>query len=156
MKRFFTLFKKLFQKIYRRITIGNEKPKILTDAGFDFYWDDSKFQAMVEPITEINIEELKWNLNLPFWEEEWINDWNLTPREVIEHPEYHKNHYQRIKKSDLNYPICITKNKYDKWFVLDGTHRLAKAYINNKKIAKVKIIPNEKLLEIKEYKRHWK
>lgn len=149
MKRTASLLGKLIQRIYRFVTIGNEKPRTMKEAGFGFYWDDEKVQAIDEPVTEMNIEELKWNLDLPFWEEKKINDWNLTPREVIEHPKYHQNHYKRVVETDLKYPICIAKNKNGKWFVLDGTHRLTKAYLNNLKKVKVKIIPQERLDEIR-------
>ena len=149
MKRFYYLFKKLIQKIVRRITIGKDKPKILKEAGFSFFWDDVKVQAIDEPVSEMSINELLWNLDLPHWEEELIDDWNLTPKEVIEHPKYHQNHYNRIQKVNLKYPICITKNKKDKWFVLDGTHRLAKAFLEKHKTVKVKIIPGNRISKIK-------
>lgn len=149
MKRFFSILKKVIQRIYRFITIGNKKPKIMIETGFSFDWDDAKVQAMDEPVSELNINELLWNLDIPFWEEEKINDWNLTPREVAEYPKYHQNHYQRVLKSDLQYPICIARNKYGKWFILDGTHRLTKAYLNRQKTVKVKIIPKERISEIK-------
>lgn len=120
---------------------------MIREVGFDFYWDDTKVQALDEPTTEMDIGELIWHFDIPFWDE-IVDDWNLTPREVIEHPKFHKDHYQKIMQSDLRYPISITKNK-GKWFVLDGLHRLAKAYINNQKTVQVKIIPRERLPEVK-------
>jgi len=149
MNRFFSILKKVIQRIYRFITIGNKKPKIMREAGFDFDWDDLKVQAIDEPISELDINELLWNFDIPFWEEEIINDWNLTPREVVKHPKYHQNHYQKVLQSDLQYPICIARNKKGRWFVLDGTHRLTKAYLNKQKTVKVKIIPKERISEIK-------
>jgi len=148
MERNLLLIKKYSQKIARLITIGNKKPRIFKKLGFGFCWDDNLLKNIDEPIIELNINELLWNLDLPFWEEEKIDDWNLTPREVIQNPKHYPNHYQRILRVDLNYPICIAKSKNEKRFVLDGTHRLARAYIDNLKTIKVKIIPNNKLLEI--------
>ena len=142
------LAKKVVIKFFRLITIGNDKPKILKEAGLDCFWDDLKIQAMDAPTTEMSINELEWNLDLPFWEEERIDDWNLTPRETLENPKYFPTHYKRIEGVDLNYPICITKNKVGRWFVLDGTHRLAKAFLNDIKIIRVKIITGERLSEI--------
>jgi len=147
MKRNLLLIKKFFQKVVRMIMSGNKKPRIFKKLGFGFYWDDDLFRDVDEPIIELDINELLWNLDLPFWEEEKIDDWNLTPREVIQNPEYYPSHYQRILKVDLNYPICIAKSTNGKWFVLDGTHRLAKACIDNLKTIKAKIIPNSKVAE---------
>lgn len=144
MKRNLLLIKKFFQKIGR----GNKKPRIFKKLGFGFCWDNNLFENIDEPIIELDTNEILWNMDLPFWEEEKIDDWNLTPREVIQNPEYYPDHYQRILSADLSYPICIAKSKNGKWFVLDGTHRLAKAYINNLKTIKVKIIPDNKLLGI--------
>lgn len=148
MKRNLLLIKKFFQKIVRLITIGNKKPRIFKKLGFGFCWNDNLLKNIDEPIRESDMNKLLWNLDLPFWEEEKIDDWNLTLREVIQNPKHYPNHYQRILKADLTYPICIAKSKNGKWFVLDGTHRLAKAYIDNLKTIKAKIIPNNKLLEI--------
>jgi len=148
MERNLLLIKKFFQKTVRQVTGGNKKPRIFEKLGFGFCWDDNLLKNIDEPITELNMNELLWNLDLPFWEEEKIDDWNLTLREVIQNPERYSNHHQRILKADLSYPVCITKSKNGKWFVLDGTHRLAKAYIDNLKTIKVKIIPSDKLLKI--------
>lgn len=147
-KRALVLVKKAATKVFRSITIRNDKPKVLKEAGLDCFWDDLKIQAMDALITEMGIDELEWNLDLPFWEEEYIDDWNLTPRETLENPKYFPTHYKRIEGVDLSYPICITKNKAGRWFVLDGTHRLARAFLNDIKTIRVKIISNERIPEI--------
>jgi len=45
------------------------------------------------------------------------------------------------------YSIDILENK-GKWLVLDGLHRLAKAYKHGQEKVKVRIIPRERLSEI--------
>ena len=148
MKRLFSILRKIVQRAYRLVTTGNKKPKIIREVGFDFYWDDTKVQALDEPTTEMDIGELIWHFDIHFWDE-IVDDWNLTPREVIEHPKFHKDHYQKIMQSDLRYPISITKNK-GKWLVLDGRHLLAKAYIKNRKTEQCAIIPRERRAEVKQ------
>lgn len=52
------------------------------------------------------------------------------------------DHYNRLKKADLNDPILITKyNK--KYKVIDGLHRLMKAYILGNNNISVKVIPKK-------------
>ena len=46
--------RKIVQRAYRLVTTGNKKPKIIREVGFDFYWDDTKVQALDEPTTELD------------------------------------------------------------------------------------------------------
>ena len=67
---------------------------------------------------------------------------------MINHPKWHKKHYQKVLESDLKYPIIVTKKDNHKWFVLDGLHRLVKAYVNNQNIIQAKVISKEDLLSV--------
>lgn len=105
------------------------------------------------PSTTIDIKELVWHFKVPFWEKDDTDDWNLTPRQVIRGVKGTSEHQKRVKEADLKYPIAIMKNK-GKWLVLDGLHRLVKAYNLGIKIVKVKKIPRTKIPEIrKEFSR---
>ena len=56
------------------------------------------------------------------------------------------NHYKRIKKADLNKPILMTiYNK--KPYLVDGWHRLIKAYILKEEYIPVRMIPRDILLK---------
>lgn len=85
-----------------------------------------------------------------------INDWgDLSPYEVIQNKNKSIEHYNRIINSDLRYPIIIN----EEYQIIDGMHRLAKAYLNNKMIIKAYIINNEimKKFIIREKKgKEWK
>lgn len=64
----------------------------------------------------------------------------VSPREVVENPSKHSEHYRRIKRADTQYPILVSSNEdaaapkqgttpegYEVTFpVIDGVHRLAK------------------------------
>ena len=50
--------------------------------------------------------------------------------DVVNDPEEYKCDYDKIIKSSLKYPILI---RADKNYIIDGLHRLGKAYIQNKK-----------------------
>ena len=67
--------------------------------------------------------------------------------EVLNQTGESKEHQKKVEEANLEYPIDIMKNK-DKWLVLDGLHRLAKAYKLGHKKIKVRIISPEKIREV--------
>lgn len=93
------------------------------------------------------MDELSWHFDIPFWDEG--GTYNLTPREVIDNPEAHKEEYERIMRADISHPIDIMENK-GKWLILDGLHRLVKLFISGEKSVKVRKIPRDKIPEILE------
>ena len=59
-----------------------------------------------------------------------IKDWsNFSPIQIVENKNISPNDYKRIINADLRYPIIIN----EKHKIIDGMHRLAKAYLKNKK-----------------------
>lgn len=116
--------------------------------GLDFgQWDDEKLWALEVPVTQMNIEELFWHFDVPFLPNDNGERWTLTPLDVIHKVEGSENEQSRLENADLVYPIDILENK-GKWLVLDGLHRLAKAYIEGQKQVKVRIIPHDRMPEI--------
>jgi hypothetical protein len=59
--------------------------------------------------------------------------------DLLEKP--NKAFKKRVEDADLNYPILVQTDYY----IIDGAHRLAKAYFSKQKSIQVKIIPNEVL-----------
>lgn len=97
-------------------------PKIL-DTGFKI--DEPKLWAIKIPIEEINILELKNNLNIPYLDKEGTDDWNLTPSMLIQNFGKEILHAKRVQESELKYPIEIYKH-HGEWIILDGVHRYVK------------------------------
>jgi hypothetical protein len=124
-----------------------EVPQIIKDVGFDFDWSEPKVWALEVPTEEIDVNELSWHFDIPFWDEN--GTYNLTPREVIDNPEAHKEEYERTTRADTSHPIDIMENKR-RWLILDGLHRLVKLFISGEKSVKVRKIPREKIPEILE------
>jgi hypothetical protein len=123
-----------------------EIPKIIKEVGFDFEWDEEKVWKLNVPVTEVDIEMLAWHFDVPFhWHGGRI--YNLTSREIIENPDNYREEYQRTMNADLHYPIDVMENK-GRWLILDGLHRLMKAYILGMKKVRVRMIPREKIPEI--------
>lgn len=52
----------------------------------------------------------------------------FSPKNVIDDPKKYKEDYKRIMNSNLKYPIIIANNN-----IIDGVHRLTKAYLKNRK-----------------------
>jgi len=128
--------------------MGNKQeiPEIIKEMGFDFHWEEEKVWKLNIPITEMDMNELTWHFDIPFhWHKGGV--YNLKSKEIIENPEKYKEEYERTMKVDLKYPIDIMKNK-GKWLILDGLHRLMKAYILEMKKVNVRIIPREQIPEI--------
>lgn len=104
----------------------SDVPQIIKEVGFDFDWDERKVWALPVQAEEMNIKELVWHLDIPFlWEG---GAYNPKPKDVIDYPDDHREEYERTMHADLTYPIDIMENK-NRWLILDGLHRLMKAFI---------------------------
>ena len=123
------------------------RPQIIRDTGFEFDWDDKKVWALPIKAEQMPIGEFLWALDIPVWEKEGTDDWNLTPREALENLERESNHAKKIANSDLQYPIDIMWNK-GRWTLLDGYHRLARAHQLEQKTVQIRKIPREYIPEI--------
>ncbi len=126
----------------------NKRPKILTDAGYEIYCDTVKLRELDLPIVDFAINELIWNFDIPFWAKDGTDDWNLTPWDVINKIDGSAGHQKRVEEADLKFPILLL-NKNDKWLIIDGVHRLVKAFQSKEKIIKAKIISADMLKKYK-------
>lgn len=126
--------------------MNKDIPQIIKDVGFDFSWSEKKVWSLDYPVEEMDINELTWHFDIPFhWHGGEI--YNLKSRDVIESPEKYKEEYVRTMKADLAHPIDIMENK-GKWLILDGLHRLMKAFILDMKKVNVRKIPRERIPDI--------
>jgi len=101
---------------------------------------DKKIWALNVPTTKMKITTLNWLFENPFWKykQKW---YAISPNEVIANKRKYPNHWRRIQKADLNYPIDIMKNNKGYWEILDGLHRLAKAKVLGLTYVKVRKVP---------------
>jgi hypothetical protein len=123
-----------------------ELPHIIKQVGFDFNWDNKKVWALNLPVKEMSISKLSWHFDIPFW---WHDGgyYNLKPSDVINNPEKYKQEYERTMSSDLSYPLDIMYWK-KRWLLLDGLHRLVKAYILGENTIKVRKVPVKEIPNI--------
>ncbi|MFH1111875.1 MAG: hypothetical protein V1712_02285 [Patescibacteria group bacterium] len=124
---------------------SKQPPRVLTDVGLSMFVDTTKLRALSLPIVEIDMEKLIWHFEMPVWEKDGTDDWNLTPWEVIRKEKGSTTHQKRVEETDISHPIVVT-NYNSRYVVLDGVHRLVKVYLNGGEKIKAKIIPNKYLL----------
>mgnify|MGYP000205164530 CR=1 FL=1 len=111
-----------------------------------FKTDEPKLWAVDIPVEEILISEIEYNLDIPYLEQEKTNDWNLTPRMLIENFDKEFFHAKKVNETDLKYPIEIYYHK-GKWIILDGVHRFTKAIRLGHKTIKARRV-SEKIAQI--------
>ena len=123
------------------------KPKIIDEVGFDFHWEEEKVWALDVPVEEMDISELEWHFDIPFW---WTEGgyYDFKPIWAISEPEMYPERVKRIMAADLSHPLDIMDWK-GRWLLLDGLHRLAKAKVTGLKKVNVRKIPKEAIPLIK-------
>ena len=100
------------------------------DFRIEFKVSDVIDLAKDKPVVKLDPKEIKYNF------EGRIEDEGETNK--------------RVMKADLSYPILVVKNEDDEIFaLLDGTHRLQKALLQNKKKIKAKVFDKEELKKFK-------
>lgn len=107
-----------------------------------FKSDESKLWEMDILVETIPISELDYNLDIPYLESEGTEDWNLSPRMLLENFDKEITHAKRVYGVDLNYPIYIYLHKGE-WIILDGVHRFTKASKLGNKEIQVKRVSDE-------------
>lgn len=127
--------------------MSNKKlPKIIQGVGFDFHWSEEKVWALDLLVEEMDISELEWHFEIPFWNTP-SGYYNLTPNQVLSDPEKYKEEFARTMRANLVHPLDIMFWK-SRWLLLDGLHRLVKAKQLGLKSVKVRKIPESAIPEI--------
>jgi len=124
-----------------RSVMDNKIPKALREVGYEMYCDAEKLGSLDSPGGEFEIKDLIWNFDLPLWGKDG-ESWNLTPWDVINKAPGSTNQRKRVENVDMSYPILITKEN-ERWLIIDGVHRLAKAHLDNQQTIRAKIISKD-------------
>ena len=93
-----------------------------------------------QPTIKVPISKLLHVLEYEGWGDP-LKKIKYSAMDVIKSPKKYKNEINRIKKADLKYPIIM-----DEQYIIDGVHRLSKAYLQNKKYIKAYIF-DKKLMK---------
>lgn len=79
-------------------------PTALRDWLLPIDWDRERLWALDLPRRRLELQELPWHLDLPWWRRDGV--WfQVTPREVIAAPTAHPEHAHRVRSADLSYPL---------------------------------------------------
>ncbi len=88
---------------------------------------------------KVNVQNYLSTLEYNGWGNPKIKEF-FSPKNVIDNPKKYKEDYKRIMNSNLKFPIVIANNN-----IVDGVHRLTKAYLQKKKEIKAYIFDGELL-----------
>ena len=89
-------------------------------------------------ITDEPIKKFKKNLKKKMWEDSDDNEISL--QDVLDNKSKYRKESSRIKEVDLKYPILVYKDT-----VVDGNHRLSKAFDEEKETIKVRYVTNKQM-----------
>lgn len=128
------------------MTNSRNLPKIIEEVGFDFHWSEEKVWNLDLPVEEMDISELEWHFEIPFWSKP-NGFYDLSPNDVLSNPEKYKEECERTMKANLEYPLDIMFWK-NRWLLLDGLHRLVKAKQLGMSRVKVRKVPQEDIPKI--------
>lgn len=123
----------------------NHVPKEIQEHGLDFHWDNQKVWSLDMSVEEMDISEIEWMTELPFWWKDAAGNTfaAVSPKDAMRNLDLYPNHRDRIMNADTSYPIDIMKNHNDRWLILDGLHRLMQLIAKGERKIKVRKIPRE-------------
>ena len=101
-------------------------PQELSGILLDCSWNQGLLWAIDRVPQQLRVEGLRWHFDLPWWragDEGWFQ---VHPRDVMADPDQFPHHHRRIIDADLSFPISVIWRR-DRWQILDGIHRAAKA-----------------------------
>jgi len=129
--------------------VAKPLPAHIQQYAFDFRWDNQLVWNLEVESEYMSVEDLVWHFDIPWLHTEGER-FNLTPKDIMQHPLLYKAQYERTVQSDVSYPIDVMENK-GRWLILDGLHRLMKAVHNGENTVTVRKIPRAlvPLIEIK-------
>jgi len=117
---------------------------ILTDYILPFDWDVRRVWELEREVTVRLVSDFARLLDLPLWSS--VPDqgmlFDISPREVIDHPQRSPHQHERILKADTDFPIDLLFYQKREW-ILDGVHRLAKLHMMGVDSVRTRLHPEE-------------
>lgn len=127
----------------------------------DVIYDIEKLWALTNEMKadEVKIDQLTWVMDVDHWSDldgihskditdELIkNEKYISANDVLKNPLIYLHHFDLISFADLSYPILLIKLPNDNLDVIDGIHRLSKAYVQKQKTISAIVVPQKTLQE---------
>lgn len=117
------------------------RAKIVETYWYSIDWDVEAIWQMDLPVLPMEVAHFLWILDVPIWP---LNDkgYQITPNQVMSDPDRYALEHQRVLDASLSYPIDVYFNK-DRWMILDGVHRLAKAVEQGWTVIDARKVPDD-------------
>ena len=103
-------------------------PSDILKYGFEFEIDIPKVWALDTPTTTVDLKDLLWQMDLTPWDYK-KKPLSISPHNVLSDPIKYADHFEKIKNSDIIYPIEISFNN-GRWMIVDGLNRLSKLVLH--------------------------
>jgi len=116
--------------------------------GFPFPIKMKEIWYSDNPIEEIDVKELEWNLDYPWWSTDDEIPYNLKPKDFINNQSKYPLHIERTNSADTQYPLTLVQTKQNRCLIYDGVHRYVKQLLRDESKVKVKKF---KIDEMKNY-----
>jgi mannose-6-phosphate isomerase-like protein (cupin superfamily) len=102
------------------------------------------------PTQQVEISRLMWVLEETFWSDaEGLGldrpGVDISAMQVLRRPAISAYHWKAIQTADLSYPILIITLENGRLDVIDGIHRLAKAYAKGMRYISARFVPEDVL-----------
>lgn len=123
--------------------IRTDMPEMLSKVYVDFYWSKKKLWEGNFSEKDYLVAELDWILSYPIW----YKDAYPVPNNLIQNPNLDPDHWDRVLKADLAFPVHIIFWK-QRWLILDGIHRLIKTKLEGRKMIKTKMLLEKDIKDI--------
>ena len=89
-------------------------------------WSRERLWTIERQPVELPVAALRWLYDLPLWRAQDGRWFMVTPREFLRGPAGYAEHEKRVARADLSRPVHALW-RHDRWFLIDGVHRLVKA-----------------------------
>ena len=118
---------------------NDDIPVAMQDVLLDFRWDLDRLFALDLPTEEVTVADFLWLLDLRFWRKDGVV-FAVTPNQVRGDPSEYEAQWARMLEADLTRPIHITE-RGGRTVIIDGIHRLLKAYVEGRRSLFARRVP---------------
>jgi len=121
-------------------------PPVVEQYWYSVDWNVEELWALDLPVESMALADLIWHLDVPIWPFEGVG-YRITPRQVVEHPDIYGEEHARLMAADMSWPIEVWFHT-DRWMVLDGVHRLARAWMQGTNRIPVRRVPDTAMVRL--------
>lgn len=122
--------------------MSQNHPPIIDELWYSIDWSVEELWALDLAVTALPLAALVWHLDVPIWPDSKGQVYSVTPRQVLDNKLENLGEFHRIRSADLRFPIEVI-DREGAWMILDGIHRLTRAWAEGRSEIAVRIVPPE-------------